>query len=302
VLNRLDSTIRTLETSALGDLTSEISVATSHDLQEIWHQNQSTYAPIERFIHHAIEEFAQKQPSSPAVCAWDGTLTYLELEKSSRNLASRLIDRGVTPGTIVPICFEKSMITPIIMLAVLKAGGAFLLLDASLPEQRLRQILSQAEANFVICSFANREVIFNITGDAMVVTKDALTQINSLEGEPRSCRPTNFNSPAYVIFTSGSTGVPKGVSISHKNVASAFLRDEKLFGCDKDSRIYDFASYSFTVSLTNFFMALTQGGCLCVPSEQERRTDFPGSFEALNSNTVITTPSAIASLSSEGKK
>lgn len=297
LLNRLDSTIRALESSALDDLISEISVATSHDLQKIWHQNQSTYAPIDCFIHHAIEEFAQKQPSSPAVCAWDGALTYLELEKSSRNLASRLIDRGVTPGTIVPICFEKSMMTPIIMLAVLKAGGAFLLLDASLPEQRLRQILSQAEANFVICSFANREVISNITGDAMVITKDALAQINSLEGEPRSCLPTDFNSPAYVIFTSGSTGVPKGVSISHKNVASAFLRNEKLFGCDKDSRIYDFASYNFTVSLTNFFMALTQGGCLCVPSEQDRRTDFPGSFEALNSNTVITTPSAIASLS-----
>lgn len=297
MLNRLESTIRTLESSKPDKLVSDVSIATAHDLEEIWHQNRSTIEPIESFIHHVIEDLAQEQPSSPAVCAWDGTLTYGEFNEFATRLASELARRGVVAGTIVPICFEKSMLTPLVMLAVLKAGGAFLLLDASLPEHRLKQIVQQTKATLILCSHTNKDVISRIASDNMVITKQALIDLGLAKGGSLVHPLTDLNSPAYVIFTSGSTGVPKGVLISHKNVASAFLQEEKLFGCGKDSRVYDFASYNFTVSLTNFFMTFARGGCLCVPSEQDRRTNFAGSFTALDSNTVIAPPAAITSLS-----
>lgn len=297
LLNRLDFTIRALGTSALDELISNINVTTVSDLQTIWNQNRFTFEPINRCVHEVIEELAHKQPSSPAVCAWDGSLTYKELNAFATTLAIQLVNRGVIAGEVVPVCFEKSMLTPLVMLAVMKAGGAFLLLDVSLPKQRLQQIVGQTRANLVISSNDNQKIASDISSNTMVITKGVLTHTN-LANEASPTHPaTSPNSPAYVIFTSGSTGVPKGVLISHKNVASAFLREKALFGCDHSSRIYDFASYNFTVSLTNFFMALTRGGCLCIPSEQDRRTRFADSFLALESNTVIATPSVMTSLS-----
>ncbi|KJZ72182.1 hypothetical protein HIM_08447 [Hirsutella minnesotensis 3608] len=101
----------------------------------------------------------------------------------------------------------------------------------------------------------------------------------------------------FVIFTSGSTGAPKGVVISNANAASAMHYQAEHMGITAESRVYEFASYSFDVSISDFLVTLTAGGCLCVPSDQDWRTRLEESIVALNANTLDLTPSVANLLS-----
>ena len=127
LLERLDFVLRQLDGADPEQTLTEIEMVTQQDLEEIWEWNSTVPAPVERCVHEMIEERAQAQPSAPAVCAWDGELTYGELDQLATRLAGRLVDLGVGPDMLVPLCFEKSMWTTVAMLGVLKAGGGFVL-------------------------------------------------------------------------------------------------------------------------------------------------------------------------------
>ncbi|KAH7116165.1 hypothetical protein B0J11DRAFT_593923 [Dendryphion nanum] len=279
------------------NLIADIETVTPRDLEDMWRWNRTVPAPVEQCVHKAIERLASAQPSVPAICAWDGELTYSELDRLASLLAGHLAQVGIGPDVLVPLCFEKSMWTPIAMLGVLKAGGGFVLLDSSLPEKRLQDIVGQIGSRLLLSSFAKHSLSARLAEHVLVINYDTLSDYDFLTQSYGAVLQPSPDSTAYVIFTSGSTGVPKGVNISHRNIASAYLQKEHLLECTPDSRVYDFAAYSFTVSLTNFFMALTAGGCLCIPSDQDRRENLPASFAALQANTVILTPSVAAILS-----
>ncbi|KAE8868654.1 hypothetical protein PTNB29_02565 [Pyrenophora teres f. teres] len=115
----------------------DIEITTPEDRQQLWVWNQNVPPAVERCIHDLFTEQAAARPDAPAICAWDGELTYGELDALSSKLAGHLVQLGVKAEDVVPLCFEKSMWTVVAMLAVLKAGGAFLLLDPSLPTERL---------------------------------------------------------------------------------------------------------------------------------------------------------------------
>ncbi|KAK5991958.1 Nonribosomal peptide synthetase dtxS1 [Cladobotryum mycophilum] len=117
---------------------SDIEIVTRKDFEQIWSWNKTVPETLERCVHNIIEQNAQARPDAPAVCAWDGELSYAELEGLASALSKHLVELGVGPGVIVPLCFEKSAWTIVALLGVLKAGGAFTLLDSYLPEQRLK--------------------------------------------------------------------------------------------------------------------------------------------------------------------
>ncbi|KAK1912701.1 hypothetical protein P3342_004637 [Pyrenophora teres f. teres] len=123
----------------------DIDTTTPEDRQQLWAWNQNVPPAIERCIHDLFTEQARARPDAPAIAAWDGELTYGELDALSSKLAGHLVQLGVKPEDVVPLCFEKSMWTVVAMLAVLKAGGAFLLLDPSLPKERLKSMCSTTE-------------------------------------------------------------------------------------------------------------------------------------------------------------
>jgi non-ribosomal peptide synthetase component F len=103
-------------------------------------------------VHDLFADQAAAQPESPAICAWDGELIYSELDALSTRLAGHLLSLGVKPDDVVPLCFEKSMWTVVAMLAVLKAGGAFVPLDPEHPTSRREEILKQTKALVVLTS------------------------------------------------------------------------------------------------------------------------------------------------------
>ncbi|KAM4058623.1 AMP-binding enzyme [Hirsutella rhossiliensis] len=114
--------------------------------------SECTALAVKQCIHDVISHQARARPNAPALCAWDGELTYGELDDLSSRLAGHIAGLGVGPEVVVPLCFEKSLWTTVAMLGVLKAGGAFVLLDPGLPERRLEKLCQQMHATIAITS------------------------------------------------------------------------------------------------------------------------------------------------------
>ncbi|KAJ0123682.1 hypothetical protein J7T55_012151 [Diaporthe amygdali] len=272
-------------------------MASPSDLAQIWQWNELVPARVDQCVHVIIQERIDAQPDAPAISAWDGALTYAELGRLATNLASRLVGLGIGPDTasIVPLCFEKSMWTAVAMLGVLKAGAGFVLIDPHQPEHRLRSIVKQVGANLIVSSLTQSDLSSRLTPKSIILSSQLFdsshNQIDSSMLIPDS------SSVVYIAFTSGSTGEPKGALISHRNLASALHHQHQRMGFTATTRFYDFSSYSFDASIGIFFTTLVAGGCICVPSENDRRDNLIQSIVSLNANTVDLTPSVAALLS-----
>ncbi|KHN97569.1 Amino acid adenylation [Metarhizium album ARSEF 1941] len=283
--------------------TSTSAAAAGEHLEQIWEWNSTAPTSVERRVGDLIDARVQAQPRAPAVCAWDGKLTYGELDDLAAKLASRLCLLGVGPDVLVPLCLEKSMWTTVAVLGVIKAGGAFVLLDPSLPEQRLQVILDQLQASVMISSSSNGEMSSRLAREAIVLSWDLFTETGPVStDQPAQQEIRRRPSPSsllYAVFTSGSTGMPKGVLITNANAASALHHQAECMGMSRDARIFDFASYSFDVSVSNVLSALTTGGCLCVPSDEDRKDNLERSIASLEANILDITPSMAQVLSPE---
>ena len=170
-----------------------------------WNTNlpQAVDDVVQSFIH----SHASRYPEHQAVCSWDGNLTYAELDEYSTRLANLLRCKGVASEVVVPVAFEKSRWAIVSALAVLKAGGAFLLLDTSQPVARLRSVVEQTGARFALSSSAFGSSCGKLVDEVFVVGNETIASLDLGKSLPdiESC------SAAYYIFTSGSTGSPKGV-------------------------------------------------------------------------------------------
>ncbi|KAE8849620.1 hypothetical protein PTNB85_00036 [Pyrenophora teres f. teres] len=272
------------------------------DRQQLWEWNHDVPPAIERCIHDLFADQAKARPSAPAICAWDGDMTYGELDVLSGRLAGHLAELGVGPEGIVPLCFEKSMWMVVALLAVLKAGGAFLLLDPSLPRERLRLMCRKVSAKLSLASEASAPVAQDLVNTVVVVNAESVLQFVHHASLIARVRPTNT---AYVIFTSGSTGEPKGCRIEHQAASSAMTAHGWCLGMQASTRTLQFSSYAFAGSLVEIFMSLCHGSCICVLSEEERRTDLVSAMCRLKvtwaflTSTVVDflTPESIPSLS-----
>ncbi|KAK1914087.1 hypothetical protein P3342_007333 [Pyrenophora teres f. teres] len=128
----------------------------AREVEKIWTWNCTTPEVTEQCIHDLFAEQALKRPGVPAICAWDGDMTYGELDVLSTKLAGHLVKLGVKSEDIVPLCFEKSMWTVVAMLAVLKAGGAFAPLHPDHPASRREEIMKQTGATVILVLGAER--------------------------------------------------------------------------------------------------------------------------------------------------
>ncbi|XWW93262.1 hypothetical protein V2A60_001194 [Cordyceps javanica] len=269
------------------------------DLDQLWSWNAVVPENIQRCMHDIISKQTSCRPQDVAVQSWDGSLTYSKLDDLSSRLALHLRFLGVGPNVTVPLCFEKSMWTVVALLAVMKSGAAFSLTDPSQPEARLRTIVEQTGAKVVITSALQAPLGTRIAAAGTIVTVSQSTLDSPLQ---LSSDPLPIVSPAsllYVIFTSGSTGKPKGVSISHENYTSGAIPRAEAVGYKSTSRVFDFPSYAFDVSIDCMLCTLACGGQICVPSEQGRMNDLSGSIRDSKANMVHMTPSVARVLDSD---
>lgn len=272
-------------------LAMNISLLDDSELERIWRWNSTVPITITQLVHEKFDLQVQSHPTATAVCAWDGEFTYEELNRLSSLLAVQLRDAGVITGVVVPLYFEKTKWTSVAMLGVLKSGAAFALLDSSLPEQRLKTICDELGSSIMLssiyCMPSSRRL-----SDLVIPVGDYLSSnsevINSLE---RDFQPSS--SLMYVVFTSGSTGKPKGIEVTHENFCSAFYHQIPLFDLTEDSRILDFASHSFDVTIHNVFAAILTGGCVCVPHDDQRKSNLAGAIQSFSATFVNLTPSVL---------
>ncbi|KAK6226332.1 non-ribosomal peptide synthetase [Colletotrichum tabaci] len=264
---------------------------TTKDLEQLWTWNAELPENMQRCMQDIIAEVASNGPDRPAVESWDGNFTYGDVERLSTRLARHLVHRGVKVGSTVPMCFEKSRWTTVALLAVMKAGAAFALTDPSQPEARLRTIVEQTGATIIVTSQRQSELGRRIAPEGvLVVASDETLNQDTLELAPE-LPYIPPSSPLYIQFTSGSTGKPKGVMVSHENFTSGAVPRGWAVGYRAHSRCFDFASYAFDVAIDCMLCTLAAGGCLCIPSDEDRMNDLSGAIRNSKCNMAHMTPS-----------
>ncbi|KAL1846300.1 NRPS protein [Paecilomyces lecythidis] len=297
LLQRLEFVMQQLSDAISSAELKDIAILPPLDMQQIWEWNSEVPPVVERCIHEVILEHSSAQPDAPAVCAWDGNLTYSRLDALSNQLASQLIDLGIGPEKVVPLCSEKSMWTVVAWLAILKAGGAFVLLDPTLPEGRIRSICQQVNAVVGITSASCQSRLSPFTQHTVVLGKESLgSQNQPTLSQTRKVTPTNA---AYIIFTSGSTGEPKGCVIEHQAYCSAAFGHGAVLGMSKDMRALQFGSYNFAGAIMEMLMTLIYGGCICIPSEEDRASNLAQVIGKLDANWAFLTSTVLSLLHPE---
>lgn len=280
-----------------GKLT-DVTLASDQDLQDIWQWNatlpETKGVPVTALVHKQ----ALLHPQSPAVHAWDGDWSYAELDQLSTHLANVLMARGVGSGMIVPLCFEKSKWMSVAMLGVIKTGAAGAGIDPNQPEARLRTIVAEMEARFILFSTTNAALASSLVANAITVGSELFDK-NTPEDSTLTLPSIDPTSPLYVVFTSGSTGKPKGLTITHENYSTAVSHQHQGFGFSRDSRVFDFSSYAFDAAWFNLLHTLTSGACLCVPSDDERQNQLSNCFKKYRTTLSFLTPSVLRHLDTD---
>ncbi|KAB5554579.1 hypothetical protein GE09DRAFT_1203703 [Coniochaeta sp. 2T2.1] len=288
------------DTSALQRPVEDISAISKQDIAQLWTWNSPLPKATARCVHDLIGDTMQRQPQAPAICAWDGNLSYSELDTLSASLARHLKSLGMGPGSIVPLCFEKSVWYTVAALGVMRAGAACIAMDSTQPESRLRSIVQQVLPRFILASSANQDLASRLSHDAVVIVVShdlTIVRYGQQQGPTTGGLPAVSPSDVlYVVFTSGSTGVPKGIVTTHQNFASAATHQSEVLRIRPGIRVFDFVSYNFDVSWSNHLQTLICGACLCVPSEQERRDDIASAFNRMGCDYAYFTPSVVQSL------
>jgi amino acid adenylation domain-containing protein len=290
LINTLVDTIKTCilnPHASIGDGVRPI----ARDIDDIWGWNHSLPPTLDFCMHDYISERARSYPHKTAIASWDGDLTYAEVDEYSTITAGRLVRNGVKLHDFVPLCFEKSRWTIVAVLAVMKAGATLVMMDPSLPLARLQNMAAQVNATTMLSS--RQQIEFSKTilqGDPLVVDAYAFAASVEVEQMPKLDRvpPTAL---MYLIFTSGSTGTPKGVKISHQTYTSSALPRAEAVGYTETSRVLDFASYAFDVSIDSMLLTLGNGGCLCIPSDEDRMNDINNAIRKMRINYAGLTPS-----------
>jgi amino acid adenylation domain-containing protein len=236
-----------------------LQIVPAHDLDVLLHGRHGAPLPFDTTarIHDPIAQQAAAHPTRTAICTDEGSMSYAELDARANALAHALQARGVGPETVVGVCLSRTPTMIVAMLAVLKAGGAYLPLDASYPIARLKLMAEDCRARFTL---TERRYTQTLEGAGELLLIDTLAADATAEHRHAPpCRATASNL-AYIIYTSGSTGRPKGVAIEHRNVLAllAWAVDEYRDG--ELSNVIACTSICFDISIFEIFVPLMTGG------------------------------------------
>ncbi|MFN6153013.1 MAG: amino acid adenylation domain-containing protein [Dolichospermum sp.] len=280
---------------------SQLPLLTEVEQQQLlieWNDTQVDY-PQDKCIHQLFEEQCLRTPDAVAVVFEEQQLTYHELNCRANQLAHYLRSLGVGADVLVGICVERSLEMIVGILAIFKAGGAYVPLDPGYPQERLQYIL---EDTLVSLLLTQQRILDKLPEhQAQLVCLDEIWEkiVQNNQDNPTS-GVTAFNL-ANVIYTSGSTGKPKGVMVEHKGLCNLAQAQMQTFGLHSDSRLLQFASFSFDASIWEIIMALGSGARLYLGTKDSLLPGMP-LIERLRNygiTHVILPPSALAVLPTE---
>jgi amino acid adenylation domain-containing protein len=243
-----------------------------------WNRTQVDY-PHDKCIHELFEAQVAKTSQATAVAYKDERLSYEELNGRANRVARKLRQMGVGPEVVVGIYMSRSTEMMAGVIGVLKAGGAYLPLDATYPRERVMYMMEDAGAGVVVTQKEKeREVeggraevlciedVWEGEGDQREGNQEEGHQEEGEQSEGEVEKRARGENLAYVIYTSGSTGKPKGVMVSHRNLVHSTTARWEYYRQPVTSFLL-LSSLSFDSSVVGIFWTLTQGGCLVLPGD-----------------------------------
>ncbi|MEY7974786.1 amino acid adenylation domain-containing protein [Streptomyces pilosus] len=249
--------------------------------------------------HRRFEEQVRRRPDAVAVVHGAHSLTYAALNNRANRLARELVARGAGPETVVGVCLRRTTRLPVTLLAVLKAGAAYLPLDPAYPTQRLSGMIEDASMGLLV---TERDLLHS-TGlddltdpaDVIVMDDDAAPAVrhpgHDLLGPDTDVHP---NGLAYVLFTSGSTGRPKGIALQHGNLDTFLRWAGRTFSAEELTAVLATTSVSFDVSVFELFAPLTHGGTVLLGDNALHVPHMPAAATATLLSTVPTAVDTLA--------
>ena len=240
-----------------------------------------------------FEARAVLTPAAVALVFERETLSYGELNRRANRLAHRLIREGIGPESLVGLSAERSPAMVVSLLAILKAGAAYLPLDPAYPAARLAFMLADAKPSLILSE----------AGSSLPPGPPRLVITEAQAAESPEYNPTDHDRrtslsvdhPAYVIYTSGSTGTPKGVVVTHAGIAALAEAQTDRLGLSPRARVLQFASLNFDASVWEMVMALASGAALVLPSPDALSGPALGAVMSNERVTHATLPPAVLS-------
>jgi amino acid adenylation domain-containing protein len=251
-------------------------------------------------VHELVQARAEHTPAAVALDCGDRTITYRELDERANQVALALHARGIGDENPVGVCLHRGPDLIVALLGILKAGAAYLPLDPAYPEQRLQFMLEDTGAALLIAQESLTDKLDGLGVPRLLIDADwpSIAQFGTTSLELTTVGPDSL---AYIIFTSGSTGRPNGVMVEHRSLLNFAAQLPGQLRISQASRILQFTSPSFDVSLAEIFGTLLAGGTLVIADSSGL---MPGAaleetIVGRRADVVIITPSVLGTLRPE---
>lgn len=257
---------------------SEISLFTDRDYGQLvlqnWEQTQRS-EKVSACLHSLILQHAFTHPDSPAIHSWDGSITYGQLAGYVSRLRTYLVNLGVGQGTTVPVVLEKNRWAPVIMLAVMQAGACFIALDSQ-DKITVESTIKELKPHLVLATETAwkdlKLVVLNL-----VVINDSFfaTMSPQMSGLPQEASPEHA---ACVFISPGKTkeGNSRSIFFTHASLCSVFLTQGPALKIDNKSRVLQLSAFNVDIALVEVLGTMVNGGCVCIPSAEERVENMAG--------------------------
>ncbi len=235
-------------------------------LLEEWSKTGETNLDLLLPVHQQFTQNAHNLGDKTALIFKDQSITYRSLNEKANRLANFLIASGVGRESIVGVCLDRSLEMVEAILGVLKSGAAYLPIDPNYPTERIRYMITDSNVKLVITT---RSLMNKIpeTSIKTVLMDEHRPQIEQASAHEPGVK-IDLKNLAYIIYTSGSTGRPKGTMLQHLGLANVLQSTRENYRVSEQSRVLQFASFSFDASVEEIFSTLTAGGTLILAPKE----------------------------------
>ena len=243
-----------------------------HQLQGQSKNSSSEKSKGYEFIHAVFEVQAQNTPDRLAISCEENALTYAELNQGSNQLAAYLKGLGVGPEQVVGIYLERSLEAILAMLAVLKAGGAYLVFDQDYPQHRIHFMLKDASVAVILTQERFSEKFADLTGTLVCLDQDQENiWASHFTDSQHMLNPENL---AYCMYTSGTTDEPKRIGVSHASLTTYIQSLKQSFTISSHDIYLETASMAFSASTRQIFLPLCSGATIHIATTGQRQDPF----------------------------
>lgn len=273
-----------------------LDLLTETEKKKLLHEFNQTTVNFEdkKLLHQLVEEQVQRSPNRVAITFGERQITYLELNKIANQLGLVLREKGVSANTLVGLVVRPGIEMAIALLAIMKAGGAYIPINPNYPTERKNAIIEDSELDLIL-NETNDKSKLDLNGDIIDLNTIQSIKIDNLpiiNGD---------EDLAYCIYTSGTTGKPKGVMVQHRAIANNILWRKKEYQLSGKDNVLQLFSFSFDGFVTSFFTPLVSGAQLVLVQDDDLK-NLPHLYNIIKSEAIthfISTPSLFNSLLEE---